>query len=252
MSRRHLSYLALLLALPIAASAQHAAKPSGQSAAEKLQAPPAWEAAVDARRKQLTAANGPGTDVALRDRLLAMAVTDQAARGFITGKASQGTEQQRIEHLTETDAQLTTELKQIVAAKAWPTISLVGIEASDAAMLLLTHTADHAWQLQLLPQLEQLADGNKIDASPLALVIDKELVAAGKLQRYGTQFKFINGRMAMYAVEDPGNLDAIRSRAMLPPMGFYKDLLARMYGLKPTHDIVGSAPPSTSSAPPKP
>ncbi len=58
--------------------------------------------------------------------------------------------------------------------------------------------------------------------------------------------------MAMYAVEDPGNLDAIRSRAMLPPMGFYKDLLARMYGLKPTNDIVGSAPPSTSSAPSKP
>ncbi len=36
------------------------------------------------------------------------------------------------------------------------TIALVGIDASTAAMTVLTHTPDHAWQLQLLPQLMQV------------------------------------------------------------------------------------------------
>ena len=35
----------------------------------------------------------------------------------------------------------------------------------------------------------------------MAMVIDKELVAEGRLQRYGTQFKAVDGGMAMYAVE---------------------------------------------------
>ena len=85
-------------------------------------------------------------------------------------------------------------------------------------MLILTHTSDHAWQRQLLPQLQELADANKIDLSPLALVIDKELVAEGKLQRYGSQFKFFNGEIAMYAVENPATLDQRRAKALLPPM----------------------------------
>src|SRR6185437_13152994 len=129
--------------------------------------------------------NGSGTDAALRTQLLKMRDTDQAARGFVSAPAA--STKQRLQSLPATDAQLTEELKQIVAQKGWPTIALVGIDASNAAMLILTHTADHAWQQQLLPQLEGLADARKIDPSALALVVDKELVSAGKLQRYGSQ-----------------------------------------------------------------
>ena len=242
MGRLGIFLLIALLTPTLPTLAQGSRKPSGQAAAGKLDPPPAWQAAVDARRKQLIDQNGPGTDTILRDRLLKMRDADQAARGFMMGAAAQGTPQERIERLNDTDTQLTSELKAIVADKGWPTIALVGFEASGAAMLLLTHTADHAWQLQLLPQLEQLADSGKIDPSALALVIDKQLVAAGKLQRYGSQFKFVNGRMAMYAVEDPGALDSIRARALLAPMDFYKQLLAKMYGIKPTNDIVSATP----------
>jgi len=41
--------------------------------------------------------------------------------------------------LENTDRQLTDELKKIVADNGWPTISLVGFEASQAAVLV-------AWQ----------------------------------------------------------------------------------------------------------
>jgi len=224
--------------------------PSSQSAQTSTSstldkdAPPAWQRAVDQRRKELIDHNGPGTDAALQDRLLKVRESDQAARSFFSVQVSPEKKQEMIKALPLRDAELTKELKQIVDQNGWPTIALVGIDASNAAMLVLTHTADHAWQRQLLPQLERLADSDRIDASSLALVVDKELVAAGKLQRYGTQFKFIDGEMAMFAVEDPANLDRRRAKALLPPMNFYKETLTGIYHVKTTDLIVRATPPS--------
>jgi hypothetical protein len=198
---------------------------------------PAWEMTLEARHKELIAQNGPGTDAPLREQLLKMYSTDQTARGF------SGTALVSMKDLSATDAQLTLELKQIVDQKGWPTIALVGIQASNAAMTVLTHSADHAWQLHLLPTLEQLADAGKIDPSTLALVVDRELVSEGKLQRYGSQFKAVNGGMAMYGVEDPDQLDQRRAKAMLSPMKDYKEVLERMYHLKATNAIVSASPP---------
>ena len=79
----------------------------------------------------------------------------------------------------------------------------------------------------------------------LALVIDKELVAEGKLQRYGSQFKMMDGAgMAMFGVEDPGTLDARRAKVFLPPMDVYKQLLSEMYHVKTTDKIVSATPPA--------
>jgi hypothetical protein len=223
--------LSLLLAAPVCMSAQDTPLKSTTK--------PNWEQSLEQRRAALIQQNGPGTDTPLRDQLLRMRETDQEARGFHRGEAPK-TAKASAPNLTETDAALTEQLKQVVAAKGWPTIALVGIEASNAAMLVLTHTADHDWQRSLLPQLETLADANKIDGSALALVIDKELVASGKLQRYGSQFKFVNGQMAMYAVEDPAGLDRRRAQVLLPPMAAYEETLAAMYHLKVSKQIVSS------------
>jgi hypothetical protein len=78
----------------------------------------------------------------------------------------------------------------------------------------------------------------------LITLFDEELVSEGKLQRYGSQFKFVNGTMAMYGVEDPGSLDQRRAKALLPPMKFYKELLSQIYHLK-TSDAIVSASPQT-------
>lgn len=236
--------LPVLIALTLVALApplwaQHASKTS----ASEAESSSTWEANIKARRQALIQQNGPGTDAALRNQLIGMRNKDQTARGFIASQQT-STSKDLIKSLPVTDAELTLELKQIVEQKGWPTIALVGIDASNAAMLILTHTADHAWQLQLLPQLEQLADTGKIDPSSLALVIDKELVSQGKLQRYGSQFKFVNGEMAMYGVEDPGGLDQLRARALLPPMKVYKETLSQIYHLKAGNAIVSATPPA--------
>ena len=216
--------------------------PSGTPPPESKETP-AWQTAIVARHNELVQSNGPGTDAALRDRLIKMGDEDQAVRGFAHGRQVSGTTKDMLQKIPQTDARLTAELQEIVKAGGWPTIALVGIEASNAAMLILTHTADHAWRRQLLPELQTLADTSKIDGSGFALVVDKELVAEGKLQRYGSQFKFINGAMAMYALENPSGLDERRAKALLPPIDVYKEQLSQIYHLKATDDVVMAPAP---------
>lgn len=210
---------------------------------------PAWETSLEARRQQLITSNGPGTDTALRSELLTLRDQDQAARGFRNGAPATPTAAPRMaSNLAEIDAAITTRLRSIVGQKGWPTIALVGYDASNAAMLLLTHSADHAWQQSLTAQLATLADQGKIDGSALALVIDKQLVAAGKPQRYGSQFKFVDGEARMYAVEDPGGLDQLRARTLLPPMDVYRQILAGMYHLKTSNRIASPTPPAVDAS----
>jgi hypothetical protein len=242
MFRNVLFLFVAVTALSPSIVAQSDTQTSSQNSSVETKDATSWETVAKVRYEELIKANGPGTDTVLRDHLRKMGKEDQTARGFLQGSQTSSMTKEMIQKLSATDAGLTLQLKQIVNEKGWPTIALVGIDASNAAMLILTHTPDHAWQRQLLPQLQALADADKIDASPLALVIDKELVAEGKLQRYGSQFKFINGEMAMYAVEDPAGLDQRRAKALLPPMDVYKSLLANIYHLKVADAVVAAIP----------
>jgi hypothetical protein len=193
-----------------------------------------WMHDLATRHEELIKRNGLGTDAALRAKLVAMNASDQGARGAATGHPTYTAK------TAEVDKQLTAELKEIVARHGWPTIAMVGMDASNAAMTVLTHTPDHAWQRSMLPMLEELAAKGKIDGSALATVVDKELVSEGKLQRYGTQFKFVDGKMAMVAVEDPAGLDARRATVYLMPIKVYEGMLEQGYHLK-VSDVVVSA-----------
>jgi hypothetical protein len=210
------------------------------AAAPQTPASPPWQAEIQRRHQELIDRNGPGTNPKLRDELLKMRDEDQAARG-LGPRATHTGHVEVASNLAEIDAALTAELKTIIQNNGWPTIARVGIDASNAAMLILTHTRDHAWQASVLPGLTSLADHRQIDGAPLALAIDKELVAEGKLQRYGSQFKLVDGEMAMYGVEDPAGLDKRRALVMLPPMEVYEQQLAQMYHLKVSKKIVSAA-----------
>jgi len=193
-----------------------------------------WMNDMAARRAELIKRNGPGTDAALRDKLVAMYAGDQEARGVGTGQPAYTAKTAVV------DVQLTAELKAIVARHGWPTIAMVGFDASNDAMAMLTHTPDHAWRLTLVPRLEKLAGEGKIDGSALATVVDKELVSEGKPQRYGTQFKVVDGKMAMIAVEDPAGLDARRAMVFLMPIKAYEEMLEQTYHLKLSDAVVGA------------
>lgn len=242
MLRSFLPVLLTVVVLSQFTSAKGQVQPSTPTAAS-VESEPSWKVPLDAHIKELSDQNGPGTDAALRERLSTMLATDQSARRAAITPSTAGKES--MQKLAATDTELTAELKQIVEKNGWPTIALVGIDASNAAMTILTHTPDHAWQLQLLPQLEELADAGKIQPSGLASVVDKELVSEGKLQRYGSQFQFFNGELAMYAVENPGELDTRRAKALLPPIAVYKQTMTQLYHLKVSDNVVMAVKPQT-------
>ena len=234
----HLASLLLACVTSTTALAAPLQTPSSSSSAASTD----WKEAIAQRREALITKNGPGTDPQLRDELLRMRDEDQKARGIDPAAKAKG-HVEIASNLADIDAALTKELQLIVKGRGWPTISMVGIDASNAAMLIMTHTRDHAWQVSLLPMLTNLADAKKIDGSALALVVDKELVFEGKLQRYGTQFKQLeDGSIAMYSVEDPGGLDRERAEVMLPPIDVYKGMMANMYHLKVSNKLVMATP----------
>ncbi len=229
--------LCLILALSQSAS------PSQQSTMEtKTDAQPGlskWEDAAETRYKSLIAKNGSGSDIALRTKLLQMGEQDQRVREpMMTLPQNRWTPDMQKEQ-ARTDEELTVKLKTIVSENGWPTLSMVGVKTSEDAMLILIHTSDHAWQSAMIPRLEKFADNDEIVGSGLAVVIDKKLVAAGVKQRFGTQFKFEDGEMAMYAVEDPAQLDDLRAKWLLPPVDVYKQMMSQIYPkLKMTNKVV--------------
>jgi hypothetical protein len=244
-----LTLLFLAVSFPLAARSVAQNAPTPASTAGSATSSPTetavepevqWKRDSDRRAEELTRRWGPGTDAALRDQILSLQQQDQEARGLIArqdGKAAPAKD------LRELDRELSAKLRALIEVHGWPTVALVGLPASNAAMLLLNHTPDHVWQKALLPQLEELADAGKIDAAMLAVVVDKELVSEGKLQRYGTQFRSMGTSMRMYAVEDPATLDARRARLQLPPIAVYRSMLSRMYGLPASESVVQAPVP---------
>jgi len=120
-----------------------------------------WEQRAEARAKEIIAKNGPGTQSALKEELLAMYERDQGMRTRMR-EAGPPREREFDAELARTDRQITRELRKVVSRFGWPTVALVGAQASQAAADLLVHSSDHLWQKKLLPQLLQLADESRI------------------------------------------------------------------------------------------
>lgn len=189
-----------------------------------------WEQKIEAKKEVLIRKNGYGTDPGLKAELLAMAKTDQDVRKRWLAlppdrRADIAAEMQQV------DKDFTERLKTVVDTKGWPTISLVGLEASRAAALILIHSPDHDFQRRLLPELQKLVDEDKIMGSDIAVIVDKMLVAEGKPQRFGTQFDIRDGKAVIKPVEDPEHLEQRRAQYLLAPMSVYKKLLVDKYHL---------------------
>jgi hypothetical protein len=148
-------------------------------------------------------------DEELRDELVDLLAQDQADR--TTGDGD-GTDQERTERLAE-----------ILAEHGWPSYSLVGEEAEDAAWAIAQHSdLDPEFQQLALRYLQAAVEAN--DASPgnLAYLTDRIAVGAGQPQEYGTQFGCgEDGPAPATPIRDEAGVDARRADAGLPPLADY-------------------------------
>ena len=187
---------------------------------------------------QTSAANAPE----LRDELISRVERDQEARrAAIAWEAVLGvngivdkeslTEEERTAYadvwaaVAEIDRDNTEWLKNIINDRGWLTYSDVGINASEAAWLLVQHAIeDPLFQRQCLDLMMALPQ-NEISQVNLAMLTDRVLLAEGKHQIYGTQFVIRDGEWVPLRLEDEENVDDRRAEVGLPPLAEYKAMI---------------------------
>jgi hypothetical protein len=163
----------------------------------------------------------------VRQELARLGAEDQAIRQGLTPERMQDTAFAM--EMLQGDSARTIRLRAIIEAYGWPDSARAGPQASQAAFLILQHSPVHAFQRDMLPIIEDLAQGGAIARDEAAMLVDRVLVAEGRPQRYGTQFSLIDGRLVLDSVADPGRLDERRRSMGLPTMDEYMKALAEVY-----------------------
>ncbi|WP_163619554.1 DUF6624 domain-containing protein [Microbacterium sp. B35-30] len=205
MSRRTLAATGLLLAgLALVACAPSAVPPGTTPSGT------ATRAATDAADRAPSPTWTPsGFDAALSAELIEMLAQDQADR--LAGDGD-GTDEERTERLRE-----------IIVAHGWPTYSLVGEEAEDAAWAIAQHSDhDPDFQREAREWLRIAVEND--DASPgnLAYLTDRIAVGAGEPQTYGTQIGCgEDGPTPSTPIADEAAVDERRAEAGLAPLADY-------------------------------
>ncbi|HVF89410.1 MAG TPA: DUF6624 domain-containing protein [Blastocatellia bacterium] len=128
----------------------------------------------------------------------------------------------------EIDRKNIKRLDEIISRYGWPTRSMVGKEASNAALIILQH-ADLSYQKKYFPLVKEAAAGNEALAANVATLEDRILMREGKKQIYGTQVRIndVTRKLELYPIEDEENVDKRRAGVGLPPIAEY----LKMFGL---------------------
>jgi hypothetical protein len=119
------------------------------------------------------------------------------------------------------DTENTAWLKTVVEKHGWPTITLVGRDGAGAAWLLVQHAdRDRKFQRQCLDLMAALPK-DEVSQSNFAYLTDRVLLAEGKKQLYGSQYKLVDGKLKPRPIEDEANVDKRRSEVGLMPLAEY-------------------------------
>jgi hypothetical protein len=114
-------------------------------------------------------------------------------------------------------------LNEIMDEYGWPTVTLVGAEASQLAWKLAQH-ADRQLDVQrrALRLLERAVADGEAGARDLAFLRDRVLVNEGREQIYGTQIAgVVDGAPVPWPCADPARMDERRAAVGIPPFDEY-------------------------------
>ena len=127
------------------------------------------------------------------------------------------------------DKKHTSELKKIIEQHGWPTITMVGAQASNAAWLIVQHSdRNQEFQEQCLELMQALPE-NEVAQGDIAYLEDRVRVAQGRPQLYGTQFDRPGKDFGPKEVEDKKNLDIRRKAVGLEPFETYRKSMVEFY-----------------------
>lgn len=123
----------------------------------------------------------------------------------------------------EIDRQNLTKVVSLIEQCGMPTLQQVTPTQMAAVFAVLQH-GDNATRKKYLPLMEKAAAHGDVEASEIALMKDRILMADGKAQVYGSQVIRKDGRWTLYNLQDPQTVDTRRAEVGLGPL---KDYLER-------------------------
>jgi hypothetical protein len=163
----------------------------------------------------------------LRRELVHMLEEDQAVRApFLAGRQPTEAEARAMRERDEAD---TKRLTEILNKYGFPGVRLVGIEATRAFITMLLHSPSLELQKRALPHVERAARRREIPPDDFALLTDDVLAGEHKPQLYGTNFKFVGGKLALDTTKDVAHLDERRRKLGMLPIREYAKQLAELY-----------------------
>ena len=132
------------------------------------------------------------------------------------------------------DEENTKRLKDMVEAMGWPSITMVGEGASQAAWLLVQHAPSLDFMKHCLELMKALPK-NEVNPANIAYLEDRVLMMDGKPQIYGTQFQGIGKDLKVYRIEDPEHVNERRASVGLGTFEENETRIHELYG-KPKQD----------------
>lgn len=107
-------------------------------------------------------------------------------------------------------------LKSLIPSDGWFTLEEHGAEAVDAAFHILQHSGDLETMRLMLPRLETAVMRGDMNPYAFAAFFDRVSVMEGKLQKYGTQYQCVEGKLQMRPLQDPANAERFRAEINVP------------------------------------
>jgi hypothetical protein len=119
-------------------------------------------------------------------------------------------------------------LKNLVKDNGIPTVAQVGESGVHWTWLLVVHADDDPqFQLSVQPIFAQRQAAGELPANDLARLTDRVLLAAGKPQRFGTQFDWYAGQFKPKGAGNIADIEANRQALGLMPLADYACMMNR-------------------------
>ena len=147
----------------------------------------------------------------LRAELLAMAEEDSRTRDDLL-RAGQLPRDSYSPVMRRIHERNNRRVREIVAAHGWPGRALVGEDGCEAAWILVQHAVlEPEFQAACVPLLEAAVAEGGAPAWQLAYLRDRVLVAQGRPQIYGTQYRMTEtGKSVPFEIEDVAGVNERR------------------------------------------
>ncbi len=137
----------------------------------------------------------------------------------------------RLEQLEYRQSQRLERIFELLDGR-WPSVDLVGAEASRAALIVAQHIDSYRGvQRRALRLLKKAVRNEKAPRSWVAFLTDRVRLSGGHPQLYGTQVNIDGGEVVPRPIVDPETLDERRMEMGLDPMDQYLNRVRDQYGL---------------------